>query len=395
MSISKKFMERVREEVEEVSVDRAYARVAAGAIILDVREPEEVAGGSPHEAVRLGRSFLEFRVEHEIPDRDREILVMCAGGSRSLLAGASLQQMGYRQVKSIRGGFNQWKTKGLPFEVPKVLGSRERERYQRHLIIPEVGEKGQARLLGSKVLLVGAGGLGSPTALYLAAAGVGTITIIDDDVVDRSNLQRQILHKDKNVGRLKVESAKSTLLELNPDISIEVIDQRLTSENVERLFTGQDVIADGTDNFATRYLVNDACVKLKIPNVHGSIFRFEGQVSVFWPSRSADAPCYRCLYPEPPPPEMAPSCAEAGVLGILPGVVGVMQAVETVKILLGIGQLLTGRLLVYDALASKFNELRLRKDPECPYCGVDVDQFPGYIDYQNFCQLNGKGVEHG
>jgi molybdopterin/thiamine biosynthesis adenylyltransferase len=313
------------------------------------------------------------------------VLVLCAGGARSLFAAEGLRQMGYRDVRSVAGGFNAWKNASLPVEVPRVLSMAERERYGRHLVIPEVGEEGQARLLDSRVLLVGAGGLGSPAAFYLAAAGVGTLGLVDDDVVDRTNLQRQILHTEARVGTPKVDSARQALEALNPTIRVVGHRARLDSTNVERLFEGYDVVVDGTDNFPTRYLVNDACVRMRIPNVHGAVYRFEGQVSVFWPARpGAPGPCYRCLYPEPPPPEMAPSCAEAGVLGVLPGVIGLLQAVETVKILLGIGEPLTGGLLQYDALASRFTRLRLERDPGCRLC-ADGASFPGYVEYGQAC----------
>jgi molybdopterin/thiamine biosynthesis adenylyltransferase len=265
--------------------------------------------------------------------------------------------------------------------TPEILKESDRERYARHLSIDEVGEAGQLKLLKAKVLCVGAGGLGSPAAYYLAAAGVGTLGIIDDDVVDRTNLQRQILHSDDRVGQLKTESAKRTLNGLNPDIQIRTFNERLTKQNVDALFKDFDVILDGCDNFPTRYLVNDACVRYRKPNVHGSIFRFEGQVTVFWPGRG---PCYRCLFPEPPPPEMAPSCAEAGVLGVLPGVIGVLEAIEAIKIVLGKGDLLVGRLLTYDALEARFRELKLRRNPQCHYC-AEGKEFPGYVDYEGFC----------
>jgi molybdopterin/thiamine biosynthesis adenylyltransferase len=304
---------------------------------------------------------------------------------RSLFAAEGLAKLGYTDVRSVVGGFNRWKADGLPVEVPRTLDAQARERYGRHLLMPEVGEAGQLKLLDARVLLIGAGGLGCPTALYLAAAGVGTLGIVDDDVVDRSNLQRQVLHADADVGKSKVESARAALLALNPTIAVRAHAERLTAANVERVFSGYDVVVDGSDNFATRYLVNDACVKLGLPNVHGSIFRFEGQVSVFWPAcPTRRGPCYRCLYPEPPPPEMAPSCAEAGVLGVLPGVIGVLEAIETVKLILGLGEPLVGRLIHYDALRQRFTELRLDPDPACRYCAEGAP-FPGYVDYARFC----------
>jgi molybdopterin/thiamine biosynthesis adenylyltransferase len=283
------------------------------------------------------------------------------------------------------GGFTRWKNEGLPVEVPPRFEPADRERYSRHLLMPEVGEAGQFKLMQSKVLLIGAGGLGSPAALYLAAAGVGTLGIVDHDVVDRSNLQRQVLHTDDRVGTSKVASAKKTLNALNPAVKVVGYETHLSSRNVEEIFSGYDLVVDGSDNFPTRYLVNDACVKLGIPNVHGSVFRFEGQATVFWPQYpKRRGPCYRCLYPEPPPAELAPSCAEAGVLGVLPGIIGLLQATEAIKLILGIGDPLVGRLLYYDALRGRFDELALERDPSCRYCG-DGAQFPGYIDYERFC----------
>ncbi|SEO67080.1 molybdopterin-synthase adenylyltransferase MoeB [Aquisalimonas asiatica] len=378
-------LERLRESVDELEPRQAHTMLAGGAALIDVREPDEVAEGSPDGALRLGRGYLELRVEDEIPDLDRPVMVMCGGGTRSLFAAEDLQRLGYTRVYSVAGGFNQWKNEGLPFSIPRMLDADARARYSRHLLMPEVGEAGQARLLDSKVLLVGAGGLGSPAALYLAAAGVGTIGIVDHDVVDRSNLQRQVIHSEERVGLSKVESAREAIRHLNSSVTVVGHEAHLESGNVEDLFSGYDVIVDGTDNFPSRYLINDACVKLGLPNVHGAVYRFEGQVTVFWPGRpDAPGPCYRCLFPEPPPPELAPSCAEAGVLGVLPGVVGLMQSVETIKLLLGIGEPLVGRLLHYDALAARFHELRVERDTGCAYCGDGV-QFPGYVDYQAFC----------
>jgi molybdopterin/thiamine biosynthesis adenylyltransferase/rhodanese-related sulfurtransferase len=380
----------LKQSVPEVSPEEARALQTHGAVLVDVREPDEVSQGSPQGALRIVRGFLELRIEDAVPQPDATVLVMCAGGVRSLFAADGLQQLGYADVRSVKGGFNRWKEAGLPVETPRTLSSQERERYGRHISMPEVGEAGQAKLIDSKVLLIGAGGLGSPAALYLAAAGVGTLGIVDDDVVDRSNLQRQLLHRDSRVGTLKVDSARETLNDLNPSVMVRTYPTRLASDNVEEIFEGYDVVLDGSDNFPTRYLVNDACVKLRIPNVHGSIFRFDGQVSVFWPSfEGRRGPCYRCLFREPPPPELAPSCAEAGVLGVLPGVIGTLEAIETIKILLGIGDPLVGRLLVYDALAQRFDELEIAADPECTYC-AEGRRFPGYIDYQHFCSSAGS-----
>lgn len=376
----------LRAAIPEVSPAEALKLQATGAVLVDVRETDEGAQGSPQGALRLNRGFLELRIETAVPDHDQPLVTLCGGGVRSLFAAESLQRLGYRQVASVIGGFSRWKAEGLPYELPQTLSGEERERYSRHLAMPEAGEAGQAKLLDSKVLLVGAGGLGCPAALYLAAAGVGTLGIIDDDRVDRSNLQRQVLHTDGRVGQLKVDSARASLLAMNPGIHIDTYPEHLNSTNVERLFAGYDLVVDGSDNFATRYLVNDACVKLDIPNVHGSVYRFEGQVTVFWPGYAQRrGPCYRCLYPVPPPPELAPSCAEAGVLGVLPGIVGLLEATETIKLLLDLGDPLVGRLLCYDALPGRFVEYALNPDPNCAYCG-DGRVFPGYVDYTAFCR---------
>ena len=375
----------LRSRIDEVTPEQALVLQQQGAVLIDVREPEEVAQGSPRGATRIVRGFLELNVEQSVPDLETHLLTICAGGARSLLAADNLQQLGYRKVASVAGGFTAWKSGGLPVEIPRTLDGAERERYMRHLAIPEVGEQGQIKLLDSKVLLVGAGGLGCPAAFYLAAAGVGTLGIVDDDVVDRTNLQRQILHTEERVGRPKVESARRTLEALSPGVRVVEHAERLVAANVEQTLSGYDLVVDGADNFATRYLINDACVKLGLPNVHGSVYRFEGQVSVFWPGRAqAPGPCYRCLYPAPPPPEMAPSCAEAGVLGVLPGVIGLLQAVEAIKVLLGIGDPLVGSLVQYDALETRFTKLQLDRDPGCRYC-ADGAEFPGYVDMAEAC----------
>ena len=387
MSVKKRRLEELRRNIEEVTPEDAWALHKRGAALIDVREPDEVAGGIAVGARHIVRGFLELKIEDAVPDTGTPLLVMCASGSRSLFAAEDLRNLGYDDVKSVGGGFGRWKDDGLPVEVPRVLNAEQRERYGRHLSIPEIDEGGQIKLLDSRVLLVGAGGLGSPSAYYLAAAGVGTLGIVDDDVVDRSNLQRQILHTDDRVGISKVASARQTLQALNPTIEVVGYEERIDSKNVERIFEGWDVVVDGADNFPTRYLVNDASVKLGLPNVHGSVYRFEGQVTVFWPGRADHpGPCYRCLYAAPPPPELAPSCAEAGVLGVLPGVVGLLQAVEVVKLLVGIGDPLVGRLLQYDALRARFTELKLERNPGCEYCG-DGAVFPGYIDYEQFCRV--------
>ena len=384
MSARDRRLQELRATIPETSPQQASQLVAGGATLIDVREPDEIAQGSPAGALRLGRGYLELRIEQAVPDTDRTLLVMCGGGSRSLFAADSLRRMGYEDVRSVAGGFNRWKDEGLGFELPRSLDADARARYARQLSLPEVGEAGQARLADARVLLIGAGGLGSPAAMYLAAAGVGTLGIVDHDTVDRSNLQRQILHSDARVGLGKVESARTTLKALNPAVEVIGFAERLEAENVERIFEGFDVVVDGSDNFATRYLVNDACVKLGLPNVHGAVFRFDGQMSVFWPGGPQGGPCYRCLYPEPPPPDQAPSCADAGVLGVLPGLIGTLQALETLKLLLDRGRPLSGRLLCFDGLAGEFRELGIRRDPACRWCAEGAE-FPGYVDYQRFC----------
>jgi adenylyltransferase/sulfurtransferase len=323
--------------------------------------------------------------------------VLCAGGTRSLLGARSLQEMGYENVVSVAGGFNGWKNAGLPFSTPRLLSEDQRHRYSRHLIMPEVGEDGQLKLLDAKVLLIGAGGLGSPAAIYLAAAGVGTIGIIDFDVVDTSNLQRQIIHRLEDVDRPKVESAARAIAQLNPDVKVEGHRTQITSYNALEIIQQYDVVINGSDNFPTRYLVNDACVLLGKPLIDGSIFRFEGQVTVY--DTAHGSPCYRCLYPDPPPPGEVPSCAEGGVLGVLPGIIGSVQAVEAIKLILGQGDLLAGRLLLYDALEGEFREVRVRKNPDCPVCGQEPT-VTELIDYEQFCGIphavpasaNGQGV---
>ena len=380
-------LRQLKQAIPEVGPREALTLQQDGAVLLDVREPDEVAGGSPIGAERIVRGFLELEIENRVADLEHPLVVMCAGGVRSLFAAENLKQLGYRDVHSMSGGFNGWKNEGLPVEVPRVLSQAERERYGRHLTVPEVGEAGQLKLLSSRVLLIGAGGLGSPAAFYLAAAGVGTLGIVDDDVVDRSNLQRQILHTDERVGTPKVESARATLEALNPAVRVETHGERLTADNVERLFAGYDLVIDGSDNFPTRYLVNDACVKMGLPNVHGAIFRFEGQLSVFWPAGTERrGPCYRCLFPEPPPAELAPSCAEAGVLGVLPGVIGTLEAIEAIKLLLGVGEPLVGRLVLYDALAQRFSEVQVERDPHCQVCGEGAGEVE-YTEYAEVCAV--------
>jgi sulfur-carrier protein adenylyltransferase/sulfurtransferase len=374
---------RTKAEISEIDAPSAQERLAdEETLFLDVREAAEWDEGHVPGAVHIPRGSLESRVEGLLPDRSRPVVVYCAGGNRSAFAAKSLEELGYENVASLAGGFADWKRNGLPFEIPQTLEAAQRRRYSRHLLIPEVGEAGQAKLLQSRVLLIGAGGLGSPASLYLAAAGVGTLGIVDDDAVDETNLQRQIVHTTDRLGEGKAESAKRTLEALNPDVSVRVYAERLTSENADRILgEGWDVIVDGADNFPTRYLLNDASVWHDIPVVHGSIFRFEGQTTVFKPK---EGPCYRCLFPEPPPPELAPSCAEGGVLGVLPGIVGSLQASEALKLLLGIGDTLAGRLLLFDALETTFTEVALRRDPDCPVCG-DHPTITEYVDYVEFC----------
>jgi molybdopterin/thiamine biosynthesis adenylyltransferase/rhodanese-related sulfurtransferase len=360
---------QVKREIKEVEPSAAEQSLGK-AVFLDVREPDEYEQGAIPGAVHLPRGMLEVQVEGRLTNKDEKVVIYCAGGTRSAFAAKSLAELGYTDVVSMVGGFNRWKDENRSWTKPAVLTNDQRNRYQRHLLLPEVGEKGQQQLLESKVLILGAGGLGSPTAMYLAAAGVGTIGIVDMDVVDESNLQRQILHNMERVGERKVDSAKKTLTSMNPDVNVITYDTRLGADNVVDLFTGYDLIVDGTDNFPTRYLVNDASLLTKIPVVHGSIFRFEGQVTVFNPYVG---PCYRCIVPEPPPPELAPSCSEAGVLGVLCGIVGSLEAVEAVKMLLGIGNPLVGRLLAYDALEEEFRTFKVRRDPACPACGEGAE----------------------
>ena len=378
MPTYQELLERKRASVREVDAREAARLREQGSILIDVREQDEVDQGAVPGAVFIPRGFLEMRIEEAVRDRDTPVVLYCAGGVRSLFAAESLQQLGYSDVASMSGGFSGWKAAGLPWQVPQSLSPDQRRRYSRHLLIPEVGEEGQRKLLDAKVLLVGAGGLGSPAALYLAAAGVGTLGVVDADIVDDSNLQRQVIHTTDRLGLPKVESARLAIEALNPDVLVVKHETRIDKENVLEIFSRYDIILDGTDNFATRYLINDATVLLGKPNVHGSIFRFEGQATTFIPH---EGPCYRCLFPTPPPPELAPSCAEAGVLGLLPGTVGIIQATEVAKLILGIGQPLVGRLLTYDALEMEFRELRLSRDPECPMCGPGAPTSLEEIEY--------------
>jgi sulfur-carrier protein adenylyltransferase/sulfurtransferase len=352
------------------------------AVLVDVRGADEWAGGYIPGAVLVPLSEVPEKIDGVAPDRTKPVVLYCATGKRSLVAAQALTELGYGRAVSIAGGIVDWLDRGYESSLERTLEPDQRERYSRHLLIPEVGEAGQLRLLESSILLIGAGGLGSPAALYLAAAGVGTLGIVDDDVVDESNLQRQVLHSTARLGELKGRSARRTLEELNPDVEVLTFEERLTSENVDRILGhGWDVIVDGADNFPTRYLLNDASVWHGIPVVHGSIFRFEGQATVFKPH---EGPCYRCLFPQPPPPELAPSCAEGGVLGVLPGVIGSLQANEALKLALGAGDPLVGRLMLFDALSASFTEVAIRRDPDCPVCG-DNPTITEYVDYVEFC----------
>ena len=360
MASFRELLQQAKAEIREVDTAGGEQLLAEGWTLLDVREPDEYEQGAIDGSVHIPRGQLESSIENRIADRSTPVVAMCAGGVRSAFAAVTLQQMGYTDVVSMDGGFNKWKDEGRAWARPRTLTPDQRNRYQRHLLVPEVGEEGQIKLLDAKVLLLGAGGLGSPAALYLAAAGVGTVGVIDMDVVDESNLQRQILHNVDRVGDRKVDSAKKTLTALNPDVNVVTYDTRLGADNIMEILDGYDVVVDGADNFPSRYLLNDASVKLGIPVVHGSIFRFEGQVTVFDPR---NGPTYRDMLPEPPPPEMAPSCAEAGVLGVLPGIVGSVQALEALKLILGVGDSLRGRLVAFDALEMSFREFKLRVDP--------------------------------
>ena len=378
-------MTEARDSVPEVTIDEVQAQMENGArpTLLDVREREEYREGHLEGSVPLPRGFLEMRIEEAVPDKSAPIVAYCAGGVRSLIAARTLKEMGYENVTSMSGGYTAWKNAGYKWVADRQFTPEQITRYARHFTLPEVGEAGQAKLLDAKVLCVGAGGLGSPVALYLAAAGVGTIGIADHDTVDMSNLQRQILHTNDRVGMPKVESAQLTLNALNPDVDIVQFKERLSSENVMRIIDGFEIVVNGCDNFPTRYLINDACIMAKKTLVDGSIFQFEGQVTVVDPT---EGPCYRCLFPEPPPPGMAPSCAEAGVLGVLPGLVGCVQALEVIKIILGAGNPLVGRMMHFDTLSSEIRVLKLRKDPNCLVCSENP-KITELIDYEEFCGL--------
>lgn len=373
--------------IREITPAEVCERLARGAVFLDVREEHERVSGQAEGARGVARASLEADPSFYAPDRHAEVVLICQQGGRSLQAAQALQAAGYTNLASVAGGTSRWIAERLPVVRPQMdAGQLDfHERYSRHLLLPEIGPEGQRRLERSRVLMVGAGGLGSPSAYYLAAAGIGHLRIADDDVVERSNLQRQILHTEARIGMPKVDSAQAALSALNPRTQVEAVAERVTSGNIDRLLEGVDVVLDGADNFPVRYLLNDACIRHARPLVYGAVQRFEGQVSVFDAGRQRGvAPCYRCLFPEPPPPEFAPNCAEAGVLGVLPGVIGLLQASEVIKLLLEIGEPLTGRLLHFDALAMRFRETRLRPDPGCSVCAAGKP-FPGYIDYQQFC----------
>ena len=381
MGSYREYFADLKKTIKEATPQEVQELLKGDVQLGDVREKNEWDEGHLPGAAFVPKSYLEQWAEDRLPSKAKPTILYCAGGVRSVMAADALRKLGYANVISMSGGFNRWKDAGLPWTKPETLAPEQAQRYSRHLLIPEIGERGQLQLLASKVLLIGAGGLGSPAALYLAAAGVGTLGIVDSDVVDATNLQRQILHNTERLGRSKVDSARETINALNPDVQVRGYEERLTAANIDRIIAGYDVIVDGADNFPTRYLVNDASVKHRIPVVHGSIYRFEGQVTVFKPF---DGPCYRCLFHQPPPPELAPSCAEAGVLGVLPGIIGSIQANEAIKLLLGIGEPLVGRYLLYDALDETFREVKLRRDPDCPVCGAHPT-ITEYIDYEGFC----------
>ncbi len=383
-------MDEARKTVPEVSPDEVKSRIDGSQkpVVLDVREKEEYRQGFLPGAVSVPRGFLEMRIEDTVPDHATPIVAYCAGGTRSLLAGRILRELGYENVVSMRGGYQAWKNQGLPIVEERQFSGEQQIRYSRHFLLPEVGEAGQAKLLDAKVLCIGAGGLGSPAAFYLAAAGVGTLGLVDMDTVDLSNLQRQILHTNDRIGMFKTESAKITLNALNPDVKVLEFRERLSSENAFRLFEQFDVVVNGCDNFPTRYLANDACVMLGKPLVDGAIWQFEGQATVFHPP---EGPCYRCMFPEPPPPGSTPSCAEAGVLGVLPGLVGCVQALEAIKIILGKGRPLLGRMMHFDTLTGDIRILKLRRDPKCVVCG-DHPTVTKLIDYEVFCGLGDPGA---
>tara|TARA_Y100001949_G_scaffold176290_1_gene188833 strand:- start:4784 stop:5944 length:1161 start_codon:yes stop_codon:yes gene_type:complete len=381
MASFRELLAATKKQIREVDTSEAAQLVQNGSMTLDVREPEEFEQGALIGATHIPRGQLESNIENRIPDHDTPIVAYCAAGTRSAFVAKTLNDLGYTDAVSMDGGFTKWKSEGRPWETPRALDLQQRNRYQRHLSLPEVGEEGQQKLLDAKVLLLGAGGLGSPAAMYLAAAGVGTLGIIDMDVVDESNLQRQVIHNTERVGQRKVDSARQTIRSLNPDIDVVTFDTRLGADNILELLNGWEVVIDGADNFPSRYLLNDASVKLGIPVIHGSIFRFEGQVTIFDPLQG---PTYRDYVPVPPPPELAPSCAEAGVLGVLPGVIGSIQALETIKVILDLGDSLRGRILAFDALEMTFREYKLRIDPENQVTYANRDRIE-IVEFDDIC----------
>jgi molybdopterin/thiamine biosynthesis adenylyltransferase/rhodanese-related sulfurtransferase len=392
------FIRQIKNQIAQVDPGEVNEALSADATsnggpiaLIDVRESEEVARGLIPGAKHVPRGHLESRIEGAVPDRSQHVVLYCASGNRSALAAKTLEELGYENVESMTGGYTLWKDRGYKVEVPKVLTSDQRERYSRHMLVPEIGPEGQQKMLDAKVLLLGAGGLGSPTALYLAAGGIGTIGIVDDDVVDLSNLQRQVIHTTDRIGTPKVDSAQEAMNAINPDVNVVKYETRLDASNIMEIIDGYDVIVDGVDNFPTRYLLNDASVRLKIPVVSASILGFDGQLSVFAPY---EGPCYRCLYPVPPPAELAPSCGANGVLGVLPGTMGLLQATEVIKLITGAGEPLIGRLLLYEALGATFTELKVRRDPECAICSrepdeITEDEMGVFPDYEAFCAAAG------
>jgi len=375
-------LEQLKREIPRVSPAEARQRCLDDAVLIDVREADEIAQGTPEGARALGRGYLEMRIGDEVPDRTQPVFLLCEATTRSMLAADDLRRLGYTSVAAVDGGFQRWKQEGLPYVLPEIGDEDTRQRYARQIILPELGPAGQARLADARVVLVGAGGLGSPAALYLAAAGVGTLGLIDHDRVERSNLHRQVLHRDDRLGMAKTESARLTLEALNPTIRVCSHPLRLEAANVESVFSHYDIVVDGSDNFATRYLVNDACLKLGLPTVYGAVQGLEGQVSVF---PAGGQPCYRCLFAEPPPPGHAPSCNEAGVLGVVPGIIGLLQALEVIKLITGIGEPMIGRLALFDGHRSRLREVALAADPGCAYCAPGR-VFPGYTDNLEVCQ---------
>ena len=390
------FIRQIKSQIAQVDPGAVHEALSNGngngsIALIDVRENEEVERGLIPGAKHVPRGHLESRIEGAVPDRSQHVVLYCASGNRSALAAKTLEELGYENVESMTGGYTLWKDRGYKVEVPKVMTPEQRERYSRHMLVPEIGAEGQQKMLDAKVLLLGAGGLGSPTGLYLAAAGIGTIGIVDDDVVDLSNLQRQVIHTTDRIGTPKVDSAQEAMNAINPDVNVVKYQTRLDSSNIMEIIEGYDVIVDGVDNFPTRYLLNDATVRLKIPVVSASILGFDGQLSVFAPY---EGPCYRCLYPVPPPAELAPSCGANGVLGVLPGTMGLLQATEVIKLITGAGEPLIGRLLLYEALGATFTELKVRRDPECAICSrepedITEDEMGVFPDYEAFCAAAG------